>query len=140
VTPDGSKALPSRALGNHRGVALFLFGLYADCRSGPMPNNKAIRAQLENLRIALCPVSALKTNRLNARIHSDKQIHQIARSCSEFGFTNPLLIDRNNQIAAGHGWIEAAKLLGLQVIPSICIDDLSEAQVRAYVIADNKML
>jgi ParB-like chromosome segregation protein Spo0J len=96
-----------------------------------MPNNKAVRAQLENLRVALCAVSALKPNRRNARIHSDKQIHQIARSCSEFGLTNPLLIDRNNQIVAGHGWVEAAKLLGLEVIPTICIDHLSEAQVRA---------
>jgi ParB-like chromosome segregation protein Spo0J len=104
-----------------------------------MPNNnKAIRAQLENLRIALCPVSALKTNRLNARIH--KQIHQIARSCSAFGFTKPVLIDRNNQIIAAHGWIEAAKLLGLEVIPTICIDHLSKAQVRAYIIADNKVV
>jgi ParB-like chromosome segregation protein Spo0J len=106
-----------------------------------MPNNnKAIRAQLENLRIALCPVSALKTNRLNARIHSDKQIHQIARSCNAFGFTKPVLVDRNNQIIAAHGWIEAAKLLGLEVIPTICIGHLSKAQVRAYVIADNKVV
>ena len=104
-----------------------------------MPNNnKAICAQLENLRIALCPVSALKTNRLNTRIH--KQIHQIARSCSAFGFTKPVLIDRNNQIIAAHGWIEAAKLLGLEVIPTICIDHLSKARVRAYVIADNKVV
>jgi hypothetical protein len=84
-----------------------------------MPNNKAVRAQLENLRVALCAVSALKPNRHNARIHSDKQIHQIARSCSEFGFTNPLLIDRNNRRSR----------LGRS--SKTCIDHLSEAQVRA---------
>jgi len=104
-----------------------------------MPTNKAIRAQREKLRVEILPVSALKPNRSNARVHSPKQVHQIARSISEFGFNNPALIDGDGQIIAGHGRVQAAKLLGIEKIPTIRIEHLSEAQVRAYVIADNKL-
>ena len=103
-----------------------------------MPTNKAIRAQRENLRVEMLPVSTLKPNRRNARVHSPKQIHQIARF-SEFGFNNPALIDGDDQIIAGHGRVEAARLLDIEKIPTIRIEHLSEAQMRAYVIADNKL-
>jgi DNA modification methylase len=104
-----------------------------------MPTNKAIRAQREKLRVEILPVSALKPNRSNARVHSPKQVHQIARSISEFGFNNPALIDGDGQIIAGHGRVQAAKLLGIEKIPTIRIEHLSESQMRAYVIADNKL-
>lgn len=75
----------------------------------------------------------------NARTHSKKQIRQIADSIKTFGFTNPILIDEANNILAGHGRVEAAKLLGMTTVPCIRIDAMSEAQKRAYVLADNKL-
>lgn len=75
----------------------------------------------------------------NSRTHSAEQIEQIIRSINEFGFTNPLLIDENNTIIAGHGRLEAALKLGLDELPCIVVDGLSEAQRAALVIADNKI-
>src|SRR3981189_2574966 len=103
------------------------------------PKSKMIGPRFEHLRIEPRSVSTLKPNPRNARVHSKKQIHQIAQSMSEFGFINPVLIDGDDQIIAGHGRGEAAKLLGIENIPTIRIDYLSEAQIRAYVIADNKL-
>ena len=81
----------------------------------------------------------LRPCRNNARLHSRRQVHQIAASIREFGFNNPVLIDRKNEIIAGHGRAEAAKVLGLDVVPCIRIEHLSEEQKRAYIIADNKL-
>jgi hypothetical protein len=92
-----------------------------------------------NLRVETRPISSLKPFPRNARTHSKKQIHQIAASIREFGFTNPVLIDEFGVIVAGHGRVEAAKLLKLTRVPTIRIDYLSEGQKRAYVIADNKL-
>jgi len=75
----------------------------------------------------------------NARTHSKKQVAMIARSISEFGFTNPILIDQQNMVIAGHGRLMAAKSLGLKSVPTLCISHLSEAQKRAYILADNKL-
>jgi DNA modification methylase len=75
----------------------------------------------------------------NARTHSKRQIRQIAESIRAFGFNNPVLIDSKNTIIAGHGRVEAAKLLKLEVVPTVCLDELSEDQVRAYILADNKL-
>lgn len=75
----------------------------------------------------------------NARTHSDKQIAQIAASIDQFGFVTPIVIGPNEQILAGHGRVAAAKLLGLSQIPVIRIDHLTEAERRAYVIADNHL-
>lgn len=75
----------------------------------------------------------------NARRHSKKQIRQIADSIQRFGFTNPVLIGDDSQIIAGHGRVEAAKLLGLKTVPTLRLAHLSEAERRAYVLADNKL-
>ena len=75
----------------------------------------------------------------NARTHSESQINQIAASIKEFGFRNPILIDGDNGIIAGHGRVMAAKKLGLTTIPYIDCSDLTEAQKKAYIIADNKI-
>ena len=75
----------------------------------------------------------------NARTHSESQIAQIANSIIEFGFTNPVLIDGDKGIIAGHGRLMAAKKLNLSQIPVVILDHLSEAQKRAYIIADNKL-
>jgi len=75
----------------------------------------------------------------NARTHSDSQVAQIAGSIQEFGFTNPVLIDAANGIIAGHGRVMAAQKLGLQSVPCIRLGHLSEAQKRAYILADNRI-
>jgi DNA modification methylase len=83
--------------------------------------------------------SALKPARRNARTHSRKQIRQIAASIERFGFTNPILIDERAVILAGHGRVEAAKLLGMRDVPCMRIENMSEADKRAYALADNKL-
>ena len=73
----------------------------------------------------------------NTRTHSDEQVNQIASSIKEFGFTNPVLLDDNNGVIAGHGRIMAAKKLSIDEIPTITLVGLTEAQIKAYIIADN---
>jgi len=84
-------------------------------------------------------IGALAPYTGNARTHSDAQIAQIAASIAEFGFTNPILAGGDNVIIAGHGRLLAAQLLGINTVPVIILDHLSEAQRRALVIADNKL-
>jgi ParB-like chromosome segregation protein Spo0J len=87
----------------------------------------------------LLPIDSLSPFNRNARTHSKAQIKQIADSIRKFGFTNPVLIDEGNTILAGHGRTEAARLLGWKEVPTLRIDHLSEAEKRAYVIADNRL-
>lgn len=75
----------------------------------------------------------------NARTHSKKQIAQIASSIAKFGFNNPVLIDMEGMIVAGHGRVEAAKELGLKTVPVIRLEHLSDAEKRAYILADNRL-
>ncbi|WP_163372652.1 ParB/Srx family N-terminal domain-containing protein [Endozoicomonas acroporae] len=75
----------------------------------------------------------------NSRVHDEEQIIQICSSIKEFGFTNPVLIDEENGIIAGHGRLMAAKKLNLKTVPCIVLAGLSEAQKKAYVIADNSI-
>jgi ParB-like chromosome segregation protein Spo0J len=75
----------------------------------------------------------------NARSHSEQQVGQVAASIKEFGFNNPILIDEHNGVIAGHGRLAAAQKLGLELIPTITLAGLTEAQRKAYVIADNKL-
>lgn len=91
------------------------------------------------LKVEERPVEDLKPYAGNARTHSKKQITQIAASMRQFGFVNPVLIDRDDQIIAGHGRVEAAKTLGLAEVPTIRLDHLNEAERRAYVITDNRL-
>ncbi len=79
------------------------------------------------------------TNPSNARTHSKHQIRQIADSIETFGFTNPVLVDSKNTVIAGHGRLAAAKLLGLAVVPTIRLENLSTDQIRAYILADNRL-
>jgi DNA modification methylase len=102
-------------------------------------NHNGQTGSIAGLRIEERPINLLKSYPRNARVHSRKQIHQIAASIREFGFTNPILIDQADVIIAGHGRVEAAQSLGLQVVPTIRIEHLSDAQKRAYVLADNKL-
>jgi DNA modification methylase len=90
-------------------------------------------------KMELVPIARLKPYPRNARTHSRKQIHQIADSIERFGFTNPVLIDNAGEIIAGHGRVAAAKLLGLTAVPAVRLSHLSEAEKRAYILADNKL-
>ena len=85
------------------------------------------------------PIDQLKPYKNNARTHSDKQVEKIARSIEEFGFINPVLIDSEYGIIAGHGRVLGAERLGMEEVPCLFIEDLTEEQKRAYILADNKL-
>jgi len=91
------------------------------------------------LKIETRPVADLIPYIANSRTHSDAQVAQIAASIKEFGWTNPILIDGDNTIIAGHGRLLAARKLGMESVPAIVLDYLSKAQQRALVIADNQL-
>lgn len=95
--------------------------------------------QKEDLKVVYRAVSELIPYARNARTHSDEQIERIADSIREFGWTNPILIDGENGIIAGHGRVLAARKLGLEKVPTIELSGLTEAQKRAYIIADNRL-
>lgn len=89
--------------------------------------------------IAEQPISALRPYTGNARTHGKRQIRQIADSIERFGFTNPVLVDDDNTILAGHGRVRAAKQLGMTHVPTVRLSHLSPEERRAYVLADNKL-
>lgn len=84
-------------------------------------------------------IKDLKPYKKNAKKHPKEQVEQIANSIKEFGFTQPVLIDKNNYVVAGHGRILGAKKAGLKEVPTLCLDDLTEEQIKAYRLADNKL-
>lgn len=84
-------------------------------------------------------IEKLKPYKNNARTHSDEQIEKIAKSMKEFGFINPVLVDGNLNVIAGHGRILGAKKLGMKEVPCLFIENLTEEQKRAYIIADNRL-
>ena len=94
---------------------------------------------MADLHIEYLSIDVLEPYPRNARIHSRKQIKQIADSMRQVGFTNPILIDSRNMILAGHGRLAAARLLGMKVVPCVRLGTMSPAQKRAYVLADNKL-
>jgi site-specific DNA-methyltransferase (adenine-specific) len=91
------------------------------------------------MQIEQIEIESLLPYARNSRTHSDEQTAQIAASIKEFGFTNPVLIDNENQIIAGHGRVLAARKLQLKVVPCIRLGYLTDTQKKAYVIADNKL-
>ena len=94
---------------------------------------------LRSMKIEYIPVAQLRPHRRNPRTHSARQIRQIANSIRKFGFNNPILVDQNGGVIAGHGRILAAKLLGMSEVPTIRLDQMTEAQKCAYIIADNRL-
>lgn len=94
---------------------------------------------MANPQIKMLPVDKIIPYVKNSRTHSDEQVAQVAASIKEFGFTNPILLDKENVIIAGHGRMLAAQRLGLSEVPCIRLDHLTEAQKKAYIIADNKL-
>lgn len=91
------------------------------------------------LKIEYRSISKLKPYAKNARTHSQAQIEMISRSIREFGWTKPIIVDEKGMVLAGHGALEAAKLLGLGSVPVIVRSGLKAAQKRAYILADNKI-
>jgi DNA modification methylase len=92
-----------------------------------------------NRTLELVSINRLTPYRNNARMHSRKQIREIAKSIERFGFVNPVLIDDDGQIIAGHGRVAAAKLLELAAVPCVRLSHLSETEKRAYILADNRL-
>ena len=90
-------------------------------------------------QIEMLPLSALKPMDRNARTHSKRQIEQLAEAMKTFGFINPIIVDGRRNIIAGHARASSAKLLGLKTVPTIAVTDLSETEIRAFMLADNKL-
>ncbi len=101
--------------------------------------NAFTNGSVNDLKVTYKELSALKPRARNPRTHSKEQIQELVRSIKAYGFINPVLIDGDNGLIAGHGRIEAAKLAGLDKVPTVCVDHLTPAQIRAYMIADNKL-
>lgn len=104
--------------------------------AAPTPSEADLFASLD-LCITRRVVAHLKPSPRNARTHSEAQIHKLMRSVLRFGFVNPLLIDENGEVIVGHGRLEAAKRLGMKHVPTIVLSHMSDAEKRAYRIADN---
>jgi DNA modification methylase len=90
-------------------------------------------------QIEMVLLKSLKKSQRNSRTHSKRQIEQIANSMLRFGFITPIVVDRCNRIIAGHGRAEAAESIGLKTVPVIRVTNLSEAELRAYMLADNRI-
>lgn len=100
---------------------------------------RAVRTGALDLKVQMQPLASLRANPRNARTHGPEQIRKMGESILRFGFLNPLLVDADNMVIAGHGRLAAARLLGLAQAPTLRIDHLSDAEKRAYVIADNRL-
>ena len=94
---------------------------------------------MEELNIVYKPIKELKPYKKNAKKHSKEQVEQIANSIKEFGFTQPVIVDKHNSVVAGHGRILGAKKAGLKQVPTVCLEDLTEEQIKAYRLVDNKL-
>ncbi len=105
----------------------------------PLMGGNSKTANCGTIKIEQRAIASLIPFARNSRTHSESQVAQIAGSIREFGFTNPVLIDEQNGIIAGHGRLQAARTLGLADVPCIVLSGLTDAQKRAYVIADNKL-
>ena len=99
---------------------------------------KTAATTTKGLSIGYVPVESLIPYARNARTHTSKQISQIAASIHEFGFNNPVLVDKDRGIIAGHGRVLAAKKLGMTEVPAIELSHMNDTQRRAYILADNK--
>lgn len=93
----------------------------------------------KELNITYRPIKELKPYKKNAKKHTKKQVEQIANSIKEFGFTQPVIIDKHDCVVAGHGRILGAKKAGLKQVPTVCLDELTEEQIKAYRLIDNKL-
>lgn len=93
---------------------------------------------MQELNIIYKNIKELKPYKKNAKKHPKEQVEQIANSIKEFGFTQPVIIDKNNCVVAGHGRILGAKKAGLKQVPTVTLEELTEEQIKAYRLVDNK--
>ncbi len=91
------------------------------------------------LKVIYRAIEELNRDPANPRLHSKKQIRQIANSIKIFGFNVPILVDRHGNVICGHGRLLAARELGIAEVPTLCLDHLTPAQARAFMIADNRL-
>lgn len=91
------------------------------------------------MQVVMRKIRDLKPYKNNAKKHPKEQINRIAESIKEFGFTQPVLIDKNNEVVVGHGRILGAKQAGLKEVPTVMLEDLTEEQIKAYRLIDNKL-
>lgn len=94
---------------------------------------------MQKLNIVYRQIKDLKPYKKNAKKHSKEQVEQIANSIKEFGFTQPVIVDKHNSVVAGHGRILGAKKAGLKNVPTVMLEDLTEEQIKAYRLVDNKL-
>ena len=94
---------------------------------------------MQKLNIVYRQIKDLKPYKKNAKKHNKEQVEQIANSIKEFGFTQPVIVDKNNEVVAGHGRILGAKKAGLKSVPTVCLEELTEEQIKAYRLVDNKL-
>lgn len=94
---------------------------------------------MQKLNIIYRQIKDLKPYKKNAKKHSKEQVEQIANSIKEFGFTQPVIIDKNNCVVAGHGRILGARKAGLKQVPTVCLEELTEEQIKAYRLVNNKL-
>src|SRR5215472_15679170 len=92
-----------------------------------------------NLTVVYSPIGSLKLDPTNPRRHSKKQIRQIAASIKAFGFNVPILVDADGNVIAGHARVLACLELGITEVPTLCLEHLSPVQIRAFMIADNRL-
>lgn len=93
----------------------------------------------QELNIVYKNIKELKPYKKNAKKHPKEQVERIANSIKEFGFTQPVIVDKNNCVVAGHGRILGAKKAGLKQVPTVCLEELTEEQIKAYRLVDNKL-
>lgn len=91
------------------------------------------------MQVIMRKIRDLKPYKNNAKKHPKEQVNRIAESIKEFGFTQPVLIDKNNEVVVGHGRILGAKQAGLKEVPTVMLEDLTEEQIKAYRLIDNKL-
>ncbi len=101
--------------------------------------NQAVTGRTKHLKILFRPIHEVKPDPKNPRVHSKKQIRQIAASIEAFGFNVPILTDREGNVVCGHGRLSACRELGWSEVPTLCLDHLTPAQARAFMIADNRL-
>lgn len=94
---------------------------------------------MQKLNIVYRQIKDLKPYKKNAKKHNKEQVEWIANSIKEFGFTQPVIVDKNNEVVAGHGRILGARKAGLKSVPTVCLEDLTEEQIKAYRLVDNKL-
>lgn len=105
----------------------------------PAPHQDDLGVRVAAEQLMMVPIEDLIPYANNARIHSKAQINQIRASLREFGFVTPVLIDFDNNIMAGHGRVEAARAEGMTEVPCVLVTNLTEAQRKAYILADNRL-